>query len=135
MYDVFNQGDKALELRVDYRYADPLFWQLKPWFGGELTTDESFWLGSGFYTEHKLNEQLLFIPSFGVGYYDKGDSELDLDHHIEFRSQLELAYEFNSGNRTGIYISHTSNAKLGNDNPGVEALGLYYQVPLNRLFK
>ena len=48
--------------------------------------------------------------------------------------QTALAYEFENNNRLGLSFSHTSNAGLGDSNPGTEVLGLYWHVPLNQIF-
>ena len=53
---------------------------------------------------------------------------------VEFRSQVELGYQFENQSRLSLAFSHISNAELGDDNPGTEVLNLYYHLPLDLLF-
>ena len=67
-------------------------------------------------------------PSFGAGYYDDGDGK-KLGNKVEFRTTLEISYQFENSNRIGISFGHISNANLGNKNPGVEIISLSFQKP------
>lgn len=70
-------------------------------------------------------------PSVAAGPYLRGGGR-DLGHVFEIRSGLEIAYRFNDRSRLGLLFYHISNAGLGDDkNPGAEALGLTYSIPLN----
>ena len=69
-----------------------------------------------------------FTPSFGIGYYQDGDGK-KLGHDIEFRTTIELSYQFENENRIGISLGHISNANIGDKNPGVEVLSFSYQIP------
>ncbi len=82
----------------------------------------------------ELAENFYAVPSFGAGFYEEGDSDKDLDYFLEFRSQIELAYEFQNQQRLGVAFGHISNAGLGDENPGTEILNLYYHVPVDGLF-
>ena len=73
----------------------------------------------------------MVTPSFAPGFYDQGDSTLDLGHELEFRSQIEFAYRFDNRSRLGVAVSHYSNASIGDENPGTESAILYYSIPLN----
>ena len=70
----------------------------------------------------------IFTPSLGFGYYDRGSGK-KLGHEVQFRTTIEFSYELKNSNRLGLSFSHTSNANLGNKNPGVEVITLSYQVP------
>ena len=62
---------------------------------------------------------VIFTPSFGVGYYDDGSGK-ELGNEIQFRTNLEISYELKNDNRIGLSFSHISNANIGDKNPGVE---------------
>ncbi len=134
IWDVTQDDDMATDLRVEYRHGDPLFWKIKPWGGLEATTDGSIWGGVGVLADFKPAQNIYITPSFGVGLYTDGGSDKDLDHPIEFRSQLEAGYEFDNTHRLGVAFGHISNADLGDDNPGTEILNVYYHMPVGSLF-
>ena len=134
IWDVTQSDDTATDFRVEYRHNDPLFWKIKPWGGVEATTDGSLWGGVGILADFKVEDNIYIAPSFGVGLYTDGQSDKDLDHPIEFRSQIEGGYQFVNGHRVGVSFGHISNADLGDDNPGTEILNVYYHVPVGGLF-
>ena len=70
---------------------------------------------------------LIFTPSIGAGYYDNGSGK-NLGNNIEFRTTLEISYQLKNKNRVGISFSHISNANLGDKNPGVEILSFSYHI-------
>ena len=133
IWDIAQHDDTAADFRVEYRHGESLFWKIKPWAGVEGTSDGSIWGGGGILADFEIN-QFYITPSFGVGLYTDGGSDKDLDHPIEFRTQLEAGYEFTNSQRLGVSFGHLSNADLGDDNPGAEVLNLYYHVPLGSLF-
>lgn len=134
VYDVLD-NEEAADLRAEYRpNVSFVFKRLKPWAGIEVTSDASLWAGGGFLFDINLGKRFVLTPSIGAGYYAPGHSDKDLGYPLMFRSQLELAYAFDSGCRLGVSFSHLSNASLGSDNPGTESFNVYYHVPLSRLF-
>ena len=70
----------------------------------------------------------LFTPSFGFGVYNDGDGK-KLGNNIQFRTTLEVSYQFSDKKRIGLSFGHISNANLGGINPGVEIISLSYQIP------
>ena len=126
--DAFS-NDEALDFRVEYRPDHTYFWNIKPWAGLEVTSDFSPWGGGGFLLDYEVSPNWYITPSVGAGLYFQGSSDLDLDYPIQFRSQLETSYKLETGSRIGLALSHTSNADLGNDNPGTESLNVYWHVP------
>lgn len=128
-YDVFDDED-GIDFRAEYRSAHDYFdIGIKPFAGIEVTSDASIWAGGGLYYDWAVAPQWFVTPSFGVGLYEEGDSDKDLDHVIEFRSQLEVSYEFENAERIGTGISHISNAGLSDDNQGVEIVNISYSTP------
>lgn len=125
-YDV-NGSDSAADFRLDYEYDSSVWLEnLKPWLGAEATTEGSLWLGGGLLYDWQFADTWHLKPGIGAGYYSRGSSDLDLAHPLEFRSQLEIAKDLNQQNSLGLAISHLSNAGLGDRNPGVEAVNIYW---------
>ena len=128
LYNVLDGDQHSQDIRIEYRRSKPLFKKIaiKPWVGVMGSTDVSLWLGGGLYYDFTLNDQWSLSPSLGMGTYRNGSNDVDLGHAIEFRSQLELAYQLKSNDKVALAFSHFSNAGLGSSNPGVESLSLYY---------
>ena len=133
-YDILDD-DGAADFRLEYRQGEPiLFNMLKPWLGFEITSDLSAWGGAGLLLDIPLGQSWYLAPNVGVGLYTDGDSDLDLGHPIEFRSQLELGYKFENETRLGMSFGHLSNASLDDDNPGTEVLSVYWHTPVANIF-
>ena len=147
LYDLKLDGgstNEAIDFRYEKRFDNVIFdigpeednfFFLKPFVGLETTSDSAVYILSGIYLEDNLGQllkgkenQFIFTPSFGAGYYDDGSGK-KLGNNIEFRSSLEVSYILNNNNRIGISLSHISNANIGKKNPGVEILSLSYQIP------
>jgi hypothetical protein len=131
-YDIHQQDDEAADFRLEYR-SDLALWIFRPWLGLEVTSDGAVYGLGGFLADIALGPRVRLTPSLGAGAYHNGDGK-DLGHAVQFRSQIELGYRFESGQRLAIAFSHISNASLSNQNPGTEILTLYYMVPLDLLF-
>jgi len=127
-FDVFDD-EGAVDFRAEYRAGHTYLNLVKPWAGVEVTSDTSIWAGGGALIDYEFTPSWYVTPSVGVGLYTDGDSDLDLDYPIQFRSQLEVSHQYDSGHRAGIALSHTSNADLGDDNPGTEVLSFYWHIP------
>ncbi len=147
IYDIKFDGsedDQTTDFRYEKRFDKPIFdigpeednfFFLKPFIGLEYTGDSASYFLTGIYLEDNLGQltkgkenNLLFTPSFGFGYYDDGSGK-KLGNNIQFRTTLEFSYQLKNKNRIGISFGHISNANLGNKNPGVEILGISYQIP------
>ena len=154
-YDVFGIGfydvkfdgsssNQATDFRYERRFGNTLFdigpeednfFYLKPFAGIELTSDSASYIIAGIYLEDNLGQlftgkesNLIFTPSFGVGYYDDGNG-IKLGNKIQFRSTFEISYELKNKNRIAGSFGHISNANLSNINPGVEIISFSYQIP------
>lgn len=128
-YDIFDEDD-AVDLRVEYRAGEPCFWEIKPFAGGHITSDGGVYALGGLYGDINLSPEWTLTPSFGAGLYSDGDGK-DLGHVVEFRTQLELGYNFQNGSRLSGGLAHISNAGLDSRNPGTEILSLNYYFPLS----
>lgn len=127
-YDI-NDNEDATDFRAEYRWDSPLFWVIEPWIGAEGTSDGALYGLGGLLADIQVGNGFLITPSFGAGLYSDGDGK-DLGHVVEFRSQLEMGWEFSNSSRIGIAGGHISNAGLGDKNPGTEFLNVYYHIPV-----
>ncbi len=147
IYDVKFDGSEdkqTTDFRYERRFDNTLFdigpeednfFFLKPFLGFEYTGDSASYFLTGIYLEDNLGQLLdgkennvIFTPSFGVGYYDDGSGK-ELGHEIQFRTNLEISYVLKNDNRIGLSFSHISNANIGDKNPGVEVISFSYQIP------
>ncbi len=130
-YDI-NDNEDAADFRLEYRWDDPLIWQVKPWLGAEATSDGAVYAVGGVLLDMHLDSEDKWVvtPSFGAGLYGDGDGK-DLGNTVEFRSQLELGYNFSDKSRLSIAGGHISNAGLGDSNPGTEIVNVYYHIPVS----
>ncbi len=137
-FDILDNADNsAVDLRLEFRpdfafLLDTEMVQLKPFAGFEATSDSALYALGGILLDVSLGDRFVLTPSFGAGLYADGDGP-DLGHTIEFRSQLELGYRFDNESRISAAFSHISNASLGDQNPGVEILSVYYHFPLRAI--
>ena len=123
----------ATDFRGEYRWGDPFFWQIKPLAGVETSSRGGTDILAGVLLDLAVQPHVYITPSFAPGLYFHGDGK-DLGSVVEFRSQLEASYEFDSLDRFSLAVSHTSNAGIDKHNPGTEAVTFYYHFPLNRFF-
>ncbi len=130
-YDISQRTDEAIDFRLEYRHGEKL-WIFKPWVGIEGTSDGALYAAAGLLVDVFFGRRVVVTGSLGAGYYADGGGT-DLGHELEFRSQIEIAYRFDDRSRLGLAFSHISNASIGDTNPGVEILSLYYSIPLTRL--
>tara|TARA_B100001123_G_C15244625_1_gene1000420 strand:- start:521 stop:1048 length:528 start_codon:yes stop_codon:yes gene_type:complete len=154
-YDVFGIGfydikfdgsssNEAIDFRYERRFDNSLlqigpesydFFSIKPFAGFEATSDSATYFLTGIYLDDNAgtlftgeSSNVVITPSFGFGFYDDGDGK-KLGNSIQFRTTIEVSYQFENKNRLGLSFGHISNANLGDKNPGVEILSLSYQIP------
>ncbi|MEC9345884.1 MAG: acyloxyacyl hydrolase [Pseudomonadota bacterium] len=128
-YDFIKENGSG-EIHLEYRDGNRL-WLFKPFAGALATTDGSVYPYAGLLTDFYFGERLVVSPSVAAGPYFRGGGK-NLGSVFEIRSGLEIAYRFENRVRLGLTFYHISNAGVGNNlNPGVEALGLTYSIPLN----
>lgn len=128
-YDLFDDKEAA-SFEINYQYED-IYYGLRPMVGVIATSDDALYGYGGFKWDLPLGTYPFIIsPSFAAGAYHNGDGK-DLGHGLEFRTGIELAYEFSEeGDRVGLQLSHLSNASIGDSNPGTEILQLNYAMPI-----
>ncbi len=129
-YDVFQDNDEeAATFELNYQYED-IYYGLRPMVGVISTTDSALYGFAGFKWDLPIGTYPFIIsPSFAVGAYHHGDGK-DLGYGLEFRSGIEVANEFEEGDRLGLQLSHLSNASIGDRNPGTEILQVNYNMAI-----
>lgn len=127
-FDITQDDNAAAQFGLEYRFA-PIWHGLRPVAGANFTTDSALYGYGGFHYDIPLTQSIIFSPNVVAGAYSQGDGK-DLGHWIEFRSGLELQYQFESEHRIGLSFNHISNASLGDRNPGAETLLINYQMPI-----
>ncbi|MBC8337858.1 MAG: acyloxyacyl hydrolase [Alphaproteobacteria bacterium] len=132
-FDFNRQKDDGVEFRLDYR-SDYKFWVFKPFVTGAAASNGMTFLGAGVLIDVYFGNRFVVTPSFAPTWWRGKTDDLDLGHALEFRSQLEFAYRFDDRSRLGLAISHSSNASLGDTNPGTETLLVNYSYPLGKMF-
>jgi len=127
--------EEAVDFRLEYRFGDSLvpftepYAQIKPWIGGEATSDGALYGAGGFLVDIPLGS-FVFTPSVGAGLFSEGGGK-ELGSIIEFRTQLEVGYEFDNKSRVGVTYSHISNAGISDTNPGTNLIVVYYHIPVD----
>lgn len=61
-------------------------------------------------------------------YLHGGNQDTNLGYWLQFRSGVELGYQFSDATKIGLAFHHLSNASLGKTNPGTETLSVHYRV-------
>jgi hypothetical protein len=128
VFDVFDEKGDALEYRLEYRHSN-IWRNLYPIAGINGTDGGAVYGYAGLNYDIYASDNIVFIPNFAVGAYSQGDDK-DLGGALNFRSGIELAYEFESDYRLGMALSHISNASIYDKNPGQESLVVNFTVPV-----
>jgi opacity protein-like surface antigen len=128
-FDLVQGDDEAVQFGVEYRFA-PWDYGLRPVIGFNATDDGSMYGYGGLNWDIEVFDNLYIIPNFMAGLYEDGDGK-DLGGMIEFRSGVEVAYEFENDHRLGVAFNHISNASIYDHNPGSETLLVNYSIPLS----
>ncbi|HEX9703578.1 MAG TPA: acyloxyacyl hydrolase [Rhodospirillales bacterium] len=133
-FDFNRQKDQGAEFRVDYR-SDYKLWIFKPFVTAAGVSNGMTFVGAGVLIDVYFGNRFVVTPSFAPTWWRGKTDDLDLGHSVEFRSQIEFAYRFDDRSRLGLAVSHSSNASLGDANPGTETVMLNYSYPLGSLFR
>jgi hypothetical protein len=98
---------------------DSMIGNISPITGGFITENSAAYVYTGFEWNVEMGA-LTFTPSFAPGLYHEGDGK-DLGHVIEFKSEVQLSYEFSKDSTIGVSYNHVSNASIGDKNPGANS--------------
>jgi lipid A 3-O-deacylase len=139
VFDIMRPRHTTFEFEVEYKFhinawKSPFeFLEFRPLLGLMVTARQSGYLYAGLNFDLLFWDHLLIAPGFAAGYYWPGSGK-NLGFPLEFRSGVELAWQFSDWHRLGIHFYHLSNASIGRRNPGEESLVLYYDIPLTKGF-
>lgn len=132
---VFNviKGKKSGIFQLEYRgnsafFKKQDFW-IRPLLGSFITSRASAYFFGGVAFDMFYNRKVAFTPAFAPGVYFRGKGK-NLGFPLEFRSSVDLTYNFESKARLGLEFYHISNGSFGFTNPGTECLLLIYSIPL-----
>lgn len=129
-FDIGANDNNAIQVGAEYRFA-PRYWGLRPGVGFNASDDGSLYGYGGVFWDLDLwNSGFVFTPNFAAGLYHKSDGK-KLGGPVEFRSGLELSYQFENLHRVGVAFNHISNASIYDKNPGAETLLINYSLPLS----
>jgi lipid A 3-O-deacylase len=138
-YDFYRDKYRTFEFFLEYKFSlaclkkpNP-YVNFRPLVGVMATAEQSFYGYAGINFEILFAKRILFAPGFAAGYFAPGNGK-QLGYPLEFRSGVELAWQFNDLYRLGIHFYHLSNASLGHKNPGSESLVLFYDIPITKGF-
>ncbi|HEY4135966.1 MAG TPA: acyloxyacyl hydrolase [Alphaproteobacteria bacterium] len=130
VYDVIRDDDSAIAASLEYQSAHKL-WIFDPVVGLMGTADQSVYGYVGIAYDLKFSDHWIVTPSFAPGLYARGEGK-DLGSTVEFRSAVQVAYQFDEGSRLGLLFYHMSNAGLSDHNPGTEVLMATYGLSLGK---
>jgi hypothetical protein len=139
IYDFLRSRSRTWEFDVEYKFhlkclkSPNRHLDFRPLIGVMGTVQGSFYLYLGLNFDLLFGDHLLIAPGFAAGYFQKGHGK-ELGYPLEFRSGIELAWQFADSRRLGIHFYHLSNASLGRKNPGEESLVLFYDIPIVKGF-
>ena len=116
-------------LGIDVQIRAPWQWNLiRPTFGVLTSSTGGAYAYSGVVAEIPLPGSFRLSPGFAPGVV-LANGDRDLGFPIEFRSSIELSAAPMESLRFGIALSHISNGRLGDHNPGVEMLTFSVAIP------
>lgn len=144
-FDKTESHRKSADMRLEYRWGLSLlpqistsfkgfdrYMQFHPFAGVETSSLGVLYGLGGFAADIPLPGSFVLTWSEGAGLYYPGYSAR-MGSALEFRSQGELGWNFESGMRASFYVSHISNAKITEWNPGSEIAGFYLHIPLSKV--
>ena len=90
-----------------------------PITGAFITGNNAFYIYTGIQAEYKIGN-FIINPSFAPGYYGEGNGK-DLGYPLEFKTEVQLAFDLSESTHLGMSYNHISNASLGDKNPGANS--------------
>ena len=124
----FNKSPTWVELGLEYRHPIQV-WGMAVAAGLTVNDDKAVWVYGGLRRDFSLGRSWIITPAFAITLYEQGDAK-DLGGPLEFRSALEIGYQWPSRKRLAFVIYHLSNAGIYDHNPGMNSLILTFSLPL-----
>ena len=114
---------------MEYRWKPLTQYAIRPAAGVVSAENDASYVFLGLRRDFLVGEHWLLTGSFDAGYFEERD-ELNLGLELEFRSGLEVAYQFANRYRIGVALYHLSNGGFGKRNPGTESVVLSLTAPI-----
>ena len=128
MFDFSDDGQRAALIGFQHQnemlQRDSFLGILSPVTGFILTENNASYFYTGVQTQYNIGK-INVIPSFTPGIYNEGDGK-DLGHALEFKSEVQLSFDFLTNSELGFSYNHISNASLGDKNPGANSYMFNY---------
>ena len=125
----FNKTPTWIEVGAEVRTPTNV-WGLAMVGGLSVNQGRAVWIFGGVRRDFSISKSWIVTPAFAVSIYEQGDGK-DLGGPVEFRSALEIGYQWPSRKRLALVIYHLSNAGIYDQNPGMNSLALTYSFPLD----
>jgi lipid A 3-O-deacylase len=120
----------AFQYGAEYRFSE-IEYGIRPMVGAFYTSKNAGYVYGGLDWDVALiPNQLYLVPNFAVGAYKEGDAK-QLGGPLEFRSGIELDYQFPNAQQLGVALNHISNAGIYSHNSGEESVIATYSIPLS----
>ena len=116
-------------LKIEYRFRPGLVWSLAPAIGAAKSGNGASCVFADLARDFFPGAHWVVTPSFGIGSFADGE-DVRLGNSIEFRSGIQLAYQFENHWRVGVALFHLSNGGISDRNPGTEPMFLSLSIPL-----
>ncbi|MDE3055893.1 MAG: acyloxyacyl hydrolase [Verrucomicrobiota bacterium] len=139
IFDVTKEKHRTIEIDLEYKFhikamSGPFeFLEFLPLVGIMANAEGGGYVYGGINFDFLFWDHLVIAPGFAAGGYWAGSGK-NLGFPLEFRSGIELGWQFDDGRRIGTHFYHLSNASLGKKNPGEESLVFYYDLPIRKKF-
>lgn len=108
------------------------FFHIRPSIGGLIATNRSAYGWLGLNLDLYFGSRIVATPSTAIGAYDTGDGQ-DLGGILQFRNGLDIAWRFDDWARMGVGLYYMSNYGIGDQDPGIASVMLFYAHPLGSL--
>jgi lipid A 3-O-deacylase len=129
-FNALRSDNQSFQYGAEYRFSEVDF-GIRPIIGAFGTSDSAAYGYVGLNWDVALiPNQLYIIPNFAVGAFSEGDGK-DLGGTLQFRSGIELAYQFPNAHQIGVALNHLSNAGIYKKNPGEETIMVTYSLPVS----
>ena len=104
--------------------GDGFIGKFTPITGAMITQENAVMVYSGFQGNFSIGN-FIISPSFSPGYYESGNGK-DLGSYLEFKTQINLGWNFGNSSNAGLSYSHISNADVGLRNPGANNIAFTF---------
>jgi len=125
------QDTEHATLTAAYRFRpfiERRVWSLAFGASASVSGRGDAFIGAGLWTRWQWNSGWFIDTSIMPGLYKEGTARNDLGSTLNFRSLIAAGYRFDTGKAVSASISHTSNAGLGNINPGENTFTIRYHI-------